>query len=54
MKCLSGKTFRAILTFGDDFGRSARLSRATEETISIDLVSTYKPEEPPVFLAITL
>ena len=50
MKYLSSKTFRAILTFGDDFGVSS-VERSVEpqkklENISIDLVSTHKPEEP--------
>ncbi|GBE72824.1 hypothetical protein myaer87_00510 [Microcystis aeruginosa NIES-87] len=50
VKYLSGKTFRAILTFGDDFGVSS-VERSVEpqkklENISIDLVSKHKPEEP--------
>jgi|LFEF01.1.fsa_nt_gb hypothetical protein len=50
VKYLSSKTFRAILTFGDAFGVSS-VERSVEprkklENISIDLVSTHKPEAP--------
>jgi len=42
------------LTFGDaqTFGEAQSSRRAAEETISIDLVSTQKPEEPKYLFVI--